>query len=40
MMEHELIKSEYANSEIIGITDILYLKSNYVEAVNLVIIKQ
>jgi len=37
MMEHELIKSEYANRIIIGVTDILYLHSHYMEAVNLVI---
>lgn len=37
MMEHELVKSEYNKRTVIGVTDILYLKSNYVEAVNLVI---
>ncbi len=37
MMEHELIKTIYADIEVIGITDILYEKSNYIEAVNLVI---
>lgn len=37
MMEHELIKTKYANKKVIGITDILYRKSPYIEAVNLVI---
>lgn len=37
MMEHELVKSEYAHREVVGVTDILYMKSNYSEAVNLVI---
>lgn len=36
-MEHELIKSEFANKKVIGVTDILFIKSNYVEAVNIVI---
>ena len=37
MMEHQLVNSEYANKKIIGVTDILYKNSHYVEAVNLVI---
>jgi len=37
MMEWEFIKSEYKDSTVIGVTDILYLKSPYIEAVNLVI---
>lgn len=37
MMEHELVKSKYKDHIVIGVTDILYFKSNYVEAVNLVI---
>lgn len=36
-MEHELIKSEYSHREVIGVTDILYIKSHYTEAVNIVI---
>jgi len=39
MMEHELIKSKYADSVVIGVTDILYLDSHYKEAVNLTIEK-
>ena len=39
MMEHELIKSEYADKEVIGITDILVIDSNYKEAVNIIIKK-
>ena len=37
MMEHELVKSEYADRKVVGITDILYYKSHHVEAVNLII---
>lgn len=37
MMEWELKKSLYRNQKVIGITDILYHKSPYAEAVNLVI---
>lgn len=40
MMEHELVKSEYNDREVIGVTDILYGNSHYVEAVNLVIKKR
>lgn len=36
-MEHEWVKTEYANNLVIGVTDILYVKSHYVEAVNIVI---
>ena len=35
--EWKLIKSEYANYNVIGVTDILVLDSNHKEAVNLVI---
>lgn len=34
-MEWELKTSKYANRKVIGVTDILYLKSNYQEAVNI-----
>ncbi|KKN79691.1 hypothetical protein LCGC14_0337130 [marine sediment metagenome] len=37
MMSWELEKSKYKKRVVIGVTDILYLKSPYVEAVNLVI---
>ena len=37
MMEHELIKSKYCNKKVVGVTDILYLKSNYIESLNLII---
>ncbi len=37
LMEWELIKSEYRNRLMVGVTDILYLKSPYIEAINLVI---
>ena len=37
MMEHKLIKSVYADSHVIGVTDIVYPHSHYAEAVNLVI---
>jgi hypothetical protein len=37
MMEHQLVKGEYADKNVIGITDIFYRHSPYVEAVNLVI---
>lgn len=37
IMEHELIKTKYAISKAVGVTDILYLKSHYIEALNLVI---
>lgn len=37
MMEHQLLKSEYADNEVVGVTDILYLGSHYLEAVNLTI---
>lgn len=37
MMEHELTKSVYKNTNVIGVTDILYYKSPYLEAVNIVI---
>ena len=40
MMEHELLRSKYKNHEVFYITDILYIKSNYQEAVNLVIVKK
>lgn len=36
-MEWKLKKSEYANRKVIGVTDILYYKSPYPEAVNIVI---
>ena len=37
MMEHELVKSKYADMTVVGVTDILYLKSHYPEALNLII---
>ena len=37
MMEHQLIKSEYKDMEVVGVTDIFYRHSSHVEAVNLVI---
>ncbi len=36
-MEWELIKSKYANRIVVGVTDILYGHSPYIEAVNLTI---
>lgn len=39
MMEHELVKSEYKWHQVLGVTDILYHKSDHIEAVNLVIKK-
>ena len=36
MMEHQLIKSNFAAREVVGVTDIYYHKSHYVEAVNLI----
>ena len=36
-MEHQLKRSIYSEREVVGVTDILYLKSHYAEAVNLVI---
>ena len=36
-MEHELVKTKFKNKEVIGITDILYERSPYIEAVNIVI---
>ena len=36
-MEWKLKDSEYANRRVIGVTDILYPKSHYSEAVNIVI---
>jgi len=38
-MEHQLAKGKYAERKVIGVTDILYLKSPYIEAVNIVIKK-
>ncbi len=37
MMEHQLVNSDYADKEVVGVTDILYQHSHYAEAVNLVI---
>ena len=37
LMEHELVRSIYKNYKVVGVTDILYHGSNYVEAVNIVI---
>ncbi len=39
MMEWELKKSKYKDQIVIGVKDILCLKSNYIEAVNLIISK-
>lgn len=36
-MEWKLVNSEFANKEVIGVTDILYLHDSYSEAVNIVI---
>jgi len=36
-MEWKLVDSEFANSEVIGVTDILYLNDHYSEAVNIII---
>lgn len=36
-MEHQLKRSIFSEREVVGVTDILYLKSHYAEAVNLVI---
>jgi hypothetical protein len=38
-MEHELLKSEYKDYDVIGVTDILYVSSPYIEAVNIVLKK-
>jgi len=36
-MEHQLVKGEYKNRKVVGVTDILHPHSHYPEAVNLVI---
>jgi len=36
-MEWQLVNSKFANKEVIGVTDILYLHDSYPEAVNIVI---
>ena len=37
LMEHELLKSEFANRRVIGVTDIVIINSHYPEAVNITI---
>ena len=36
-MEHELINCKYSDREVIGIKDIYFYKSHYMEVVNIVI---
>lgn len=37
MMEHQILKTIFADKEVVYVTDILYPNSPYIEAVNLVI---